>query len=196
MKKKITLGKEVMVSDPCYEVPTWCQIKVKNVQPGQYVADTNRIDLGDWGGRIGYLTAIHEDYITQDLKWSTHDGEVGVDSGQAGIFSMETYRDDSKVDEIGLGEGDISFFGNLPDNFTKENGQRWYQAMCSRTLGKQQWGTYSNGVVSSSGLGDGSYVLYVARANRKVVGFMIDFGIDEEGTFPPNKKKNKLHPML
>jgi hypothetical protein len=68
--------------------------------------------------------------------------------------------------------------------------------MCSRTLGKQQWGTYSNGVVSSSGLGDGSYVLYVARANRKVVGFMIDFGIDEEGTFPPNKKKNKLHPML
>ena len=27
--KTIQLGEEVMVSDPCYTVPTWCQHKVK-----------------------------------------------------------------------------------------------------------------------------------------------------------------------
>lgn len=194
--EKIILGKEVMVSDPCYEVPTWCQIKVSNVLPGNYYADATRIDSGDWGDRIGYLISIHEDYIGKDLKWKTHTGEVGVDSGQAGIFSMESYRNDSKVDEIGLGDGDVSFFDSFPIDRSKEDGERWYRCMCSRTLGKQQWGTYSNGVVSSSGLGDGGYVLYVARDKRKVVGFCIDYGIDEEQTFPPGKKKSKLHPML
>jgi hypothetical protein len=196
MKKKITLGKEVMVSDPCYEVPTWCQIKVYDVLPGKYGTDVTKIDLGDWGKRIGYLTAIHEDYLDQELKWKEHSGEVGVDSGQAGIFSMETYRDDSIVGKIGLGDGDIKFFDDFPVSGDKDSGETWYRAICSRTLGKQQWGTYNNGVVSSSGLGDGSYVLYVAKVNRKVVGFCIDFGVDEEGEFPPNKKKNKLHPML
>ena len=196
MKNKITLGNEVMVSDPCYEVPTWCQIKVYDTLPGKYVTDAKKIDCQDCGNRIGYLTAVHEDYLDQDLKWTKHSGEVGVDSGQAGIFSIESYRDDNIVDEIGLGDGDISFFDQFPIDRSKESGESWYRAICSRTLGKKQWGTYSNGVVSSSGLGDGGYVLYVAKVKRKVVGFCIDFGIDEEGTFPPNKKKNKLHPML
>lgn len=194
MKNKITLGNEVMVSDPCYKVPTLYQIKVKNVLSGKYETEAKKIDLGDWGKRVGYLTAIHEDYIKEDLNWKRHTGEVGVDSGQAGIFSMDSYRNDAIVDKIGLGDGDISFF----DSFGRDEGEgeKWYRAICSRTLGKLHWGTYKNGVVSSSGLGDGGYELYVARVNRKIVGFCIDFGIDEEGTYPPNKKKNKLHPML
>ena len=98
--EKITLGKEVMVSDPCYEVPTWCQIKVRNVLPGKYVADATRIDCEDWGNRIAYLTAIHEDYINEELKWKEEPGEVGVDSGQAGIFSMESYRNDEARDVL------------------------------------------------------------------------------------------------
>jgi hypothetical protein len=194
--EKIVLGTEVMVSDPCYEVPTWCQIKVKNVLSGKYVPDAVKLDCDDWGNRVAYLTAIHEDYIGQDLKWKREPGEVGVDSGQAGIFSMDSYRNDDIVDNIGLGDGDISFFEGFPIDRSENGGEKWYRAMCSRTLGKNSWGSYTDGVVSSSGLGDGSYDLYVARVNRKIVGFCIDFGIDPEQTFPPGKKKNKLHPML
>lgn len=197
--EKITLGKEVMVSDPCYTVPTWCQIKVKNVLPGTYITSVDRVDLQDWGNRNAYLVAVHKDYTSEDLKWTRHKGEVGVDSGQAGIFDMETYRNDSIASSIGLGDGDISFFSKAPwdtMNPEEEPGAVWYKAMCSRTLGNQQWGSYDKGVVSSSGLGDGGYTLYVARVNRKVVGFVIDYGIDEEGKFPPGKKKYKLHPCL
>jgi hypothetical protein len=197
--EKIVLGTEVMVSDPCYEVPTWCQIKVKNVLSGKYVPNAVKLDCDDWGNRVAYLTAIHEDYINEDLKWRRQPGEVGVDSGQAGIFSMDSYRNDEIVDNIGVGDGDISFFNEFPWSEmggAKESGEKWYQAMCSRTLGEKSWGFYTDGVVSSSGLGDGSYDLYVARVDRKIVGFCIDFRVDPEQTFPPGKKKNKLHPLL
>ena len=36
LKNKIQLGEEVMVSDPCYSIGTWCQIKLSNVLPGFY----------------------------------------------------------------------------------------------------------------------------------------------------------------
>lgn len=197
--EKITLGKDVMVSDPCYTVPTWCQIKVNNVLPGTYITNAVRTDAGDWGNRISYLAAVHEDYKRQDLNWIRHQGVVGVDSGQAGIFDMETYRNDSIVSSIGLGDGDISFFNQPPFdkmNPDEESGVVWYKSMCSRTLGEKQWGSYDHGVVSSSGIGDGSYNLYVARVKRKIVAFVIDFRIDERDLFPPNKKNYKLHPLL
>jgi hypothetical protein len=126
---------------------------------------------------------IHEDYIGKEeelgLTWVEHGGTVGVDSGQAGIFSRESYRNDSVVDRIGLGDGDISFFENF--SRPEEDGERWYKHMCSRTLGVLQWGVYDEGMVSSSGFGDGSYDLYVLTTpDEVVVGFLIDFQVEEE----------------
>jgi hypothetical protein len=43
------------------------------------------------------------------------------------------------------------------------------------TLSDEQWGAYDTGVVSSSGYGDGSYRLLVAKANGDIVGIGIDF---------------------
>ena len=43
------------------------------------------------------------------------------------------------------------------------------------TLSKEQWGAYDTGVVSSSGYGDGSYRLLVAKHNGKIVGIGVDF---------------------
>jgi hypothetical protein len=126
---------------------------------------------------------IHEDYIGKEdelgLTWVEHGGVVGVDSGQAGIFSMESYRNDSIVDRIGLGDGDISFFSNFPH---EDEGGKWYTHMASRTLGVLQWGVYDEGMVSSSGFGDGSYDLYVLTTpDEVVVGFCIDFQVEEDG---------------
>jgi hypothetical protein len=53
--------------------------------------------------------------------------------------------------------------------------------MCDKTLSDNMWGAYGYGVVSSSGIGDGSYDLYTLIDNdEKVVGFFLDYLIDED----------------
>jgi Protein of unknown function (DUF4241) len=174
--KKIKLSNKVVVSDPCYEIPTWCQIIVDDVLPGYYQPSICRIDLDDWGNRISGLSCVHEDYIGKEnelkLNWVEHPGIVGVDSGQAGVFSMESYRNDAMV-----GEEPVFDFG---DSFDREMGDVWYRMCAHKTLSEKSWGVYDEGVVSSSGIGDGSYDLYVLKNNEdKVVGFCIDFLLDE-----------------
>ena len=54
--------------------------------------------------------------------------------------------------------------------------------MCKITLSEIGWGTYSNGIVSRSGFGDGGYQLFTAKSGRKIVAMAIDFAV-EEGEF-------------
>ena len=195
--KTIELGPEVMVSDPCYSEPTWCQIKVKNVKPGNYRAFHKEHDCGDWGVRSSMIMVVHEDHMEDVLRWKKHPGEVGVDSGQAGIFSYSSYRNDSIVDEIPLGDGDISFFGTSPwkdmvDTREEEAGEKWYRHICSYTLGEKGWGLYDRGVVSRSGIGDGSYKLYVAKHYGRIIGMCIDFAVEEEPVIDFNFYKKEL----
>jgi hypothetical protein len=175
---KIKLGKEVMISDPCYVEPTWCQHKLKNVLPGEYSVYNKYFNAGNWGIRNSMLIAVHQDYeMVDNLRWKECTGAVvGVDSGQAGIFDHAYYRKDS-------------VFENQESKFLKEyvvhnneGGEIWYAHMCDRTLGEEGWGHFEHGVVSRSGFGDGSYTLYVARINRKVVGICIDFEVEPDGT--------------
>ena len=179
--KSIKLGNQVVVSDPCYSIPTWCQAIVRNVLPGNYRTLVLKSDEGVWGNRCSHLIAIHEDYAHQEEKfrWEQYPSVIGVDSGQAGIFSRESYRNDQMADQIGNGDGED--FGS---GFDREEGDKWYRKMCTRTLGNEHWGTYSEGVVSSSGIGDGSYDLLVAKKNKQVVGFVINFLLDRRS----NKK--------
>jgi len=178
MSQKIKLGTEVVVSDPCYTIPTWCQVIVNNVLPGYYEPFVKKHDCGDWGNRTSMLMCIHEAYVGKEdelsLEWVEHGGTVGVDSGQAGIFSMASYRNDNHP--IEKGEADF-YYGR------EEEGDGWYMKMCQRTLGVLRWGSYDEGMVSSSGFGDGSYQLFVLTSDDDtVVGFCIDFGVEEEET--------------
>lgn len=175
---KIKLGQQVVVSDPCYTIPTWCQAVVDGVKPGTYESYVKKVDLNDWGVRCSMLIAVHEDYRDGVLRWEEYPADIGVDSGQCGIFSSESYRNDSITERIGLGEGDISFFNNF--GRPQEDGEKWYVSMCSRTLGNQSYGMYDEGVVSSSGIGDGSYVLYVAKVGNEIVGLCVDFLVEED----------------
>ena len=171
---KIKLGGEVMVSDPCYTVGTWCQKKLTNVLPGEYNTIAYSTDnTGGWGNRVAALIAVHKDYLEDDLKWRTdNSADIGVDSGQCGIFSMESYRNDD------IFKNEVSEFAKK--YFSKEElGEHWYSHMCDRTLSEQSWGTYENGVVSSSGIGDGSYRLLLAKHNGKIVGIAVDYYILE-----------------
>jgi len=163
--KTIRLSDTVMVSDPCYTLDVWCKHKLTGVLPGEYLTNVLKSDEKTWGTRVGLLVAVHKDYINDHLDWRTVKGaDIGVDSGQCGIFSMEHYRDDSIFPEP-------SGFGYSES----QEGDRWYGHMCDRTLSKEQWGSYDTGVVSSSGYGDGSYRLLVAKHNGTIVGIGIDY---------------------
>jgi hypothetical protein len=122
-------------------------------------------DEGVWGTRVGLLVAVHKDYAADSLTWRTvKEADIGVDSGQCGIFSMEHYRDDSIFPE--------------PSGFgfdESQEGDRWYSHMREKTLSDERWGSYDTGVVSSSGCGDGSYRLLVAKHNGNIVGIGVDY---------------------
>lgn len=176
----ITLGKEVMVSDPCYTEPTWCQIKLDDVKPGNYNAYHKEHDCGEWGVRSSMLLVIHQDHTEDELEWDQEDGEVGVDSGQAGIFSYETYRKDGlemEVPTVGYDGRSFEWLDSL--SRADEVGGDWYTKMCKKTLTTDGWGTYDQGIVSRSGFGDGGYSLYTARIEGEVVAMAVDFAVEE-----------------
>lgn len=87
----ITLGEKVMVSDPCYGLGTWCQGVLKNVLPGQYDCNVEYSDEGTWGTMVSAIEVTHVDYDRCTLDEELEKFEVGVDSGQAGIFDYEYY---------------------------------------------------------------------------------------------------------
>jgi hypothetical protein len=163
--KTIKLSDTVMVSDPCYTTDVWCMHKLTGVLPGEYLTTVMKSDKGDWGSRVGLLVAVHKNYAEDTLTWRTVEGaDIGVDSGQCGIFSIEGYRND----ELFTGEAECGF-GKYKE------GDNWYNHMCDMTLSKEQWGAYDTGVVSTSGYGDGSYRLLVAKVQGNIVGIGVDF---------------------
>ena len=169
--KSIILNDTVMVSDPCYTDPTWCQQKLTDVLPGEYLTTAFKTDNTDgWGTRCAALVAVHKDYVDDTLAWrAMNTADIGVDSGQAGIFSYDTYRKDDHF------KTEVSEFNKSYSGWKDDGGEQWYGHMCDRTLSAEQWGTYSHGVVSSSGFGDGGYKLLVAKHKGKIVGIAIDY---------------------
>ena len=176
MEKRITLDDTVMVTDPSYEIPTWCQIKLTDVLPGSYLPMCLDIDTGGWGRRECVLLAVHEDYVDSKLAWRKTLGEVGVDSGQAGIFSYDSYRNDEIASNIKVPE--LAYDGRpFEYPWRDKAGDAWYEQICRITLGELSWGAYEEGVASRSGYGDGSYTCYVAKKNKKIVAIAIDFNV-------------------
>ena len=158
---------EIMISDPCYSVPTWCHGTVK-ARNGEWSPDVQIVDVGGWGHRVVELRACHEDYYEIDQKhfmdegpapkWEKLDIDVGVDSGQCGIFDLSHYRDDLVVaDAYRITKSSIGA------------DDEWYGLCCDRTLSFYKWGLIPYGVVSSSGCGDGSYdALAVMHAGEAI----------------------------
>jgi hypothetical protein len=161
--KIITLTDKVIVSDPCYPLnEQFGPVLLDNVLEGEYHTFVEHTKPGAWEGRISRLFAVHSNHYKnyKHLSWWKQDQTIGVDSGQAGIFTLDSYRND-KV------------FTGKQNNFNKD--ESWYGHICDRTLSKEQWGTYENGVVSSSGFGDGEYELWLAKEDEKVIAIAINF---------------------
>ena len=162
-------GDKLLVTDPCYERGTWCAGVVKNVRPGTWVGVVRYSDEGLWGTRVRQVEAHYIGSNPSDSGWTMQQFDVGVDSGQAGIFDEARYPNGEPGEY-----GDASTF---------------YGRACEATLGRddeestrRRGNVISEGVVVSSGYGDGSYVCEAFDgADGKVVAVRITFiGDDEE----------------
>lgn len=173
MNKKIGTFKiesgEVMISDPCYDVDTWCNGTIEGVKKGKWNASVEK-DKKD--GRCMRLIAWHSDITMPDVssyKWGMEDITVGVDSGQAGIFDIEHFKKDEDVTNVKRISNQEPICEDEP----------WYSICCDRTLNEIGAGVIPFGCVSSSGYGDGSYDCYAIRQRNTCVAIMIIF-CDEE----------------
>jgi hypothetical protein len=135
----------------------WCSGVVDNVKEGTYNVDINLSDEGVWGERVKSLTAIHSEYSGHSIIEKAP-FEVGVDSGQCGIYDEDYYRQYHSEDDCN---------------------DDWYEEICNLT---DPFGTKDGKcVVSSSGYGDGGYDCYLLKdKNNEVVGFQIVFIEDED----------------
>jgi hypothetical protein len=132
--------------------------------------------------------------------WDYH-SEIGVDSGQAGIFCESSYRNDNvfkkrkiKSNVIPVKKFTYKKVKKLRDRSNykfslnkefkikyRQKGDVWYEKMCRFTLSSDSFGAYDTGVVSSSGIGDGSYPLYVVYDNdHKIIAMQIDYLPEDE----------------
>ncbi len=164
---EVTSG--VMVcSDPCYSIPTWCQGIVENVKKGTWIASVIRSDEGDWGDRIAMLQVHHIDNNVEPMvNMFPMDFVGGVDSGQFGFFDKDFYRNDESAKDLPK--------YNFSSDFDREDGDAWYRACAEKTLGDESWGVLPNGVVSTSGFGDGSYEIFGEKDGDEYVGFAVMF---------------------
>jgi hypothetical protein len=165
--KPITLSNKVIVSDPCYTRGIWCTGTFDNVKPGKYIPyliygseEGSRDDT-----RVYELAVVHEsaDPIFP-AQWTEADFEVGVDSGQAGVFCDSLYP-------VGENNGEYeepnSFYGACC-NATLGEGYRmindWFAH--GKTGPRPEWSqgdsVFDKGFVSCSGYGDGGYSCFFA----------------------------------
>jgi hypothetical protein len=136
--------------------------------------------LDGWGNRVSKLEVVHEDFIHlryTDFNWEEH-SEVGVDSGQCGIFCESSYRNDVIAESIVTPKGDWIGFPAMD----RSEGDVFYDRMCAFTInGDGHWGSYESGVVTSSGYGDGGYPLEVLKTKQDgIVGMRITYIFDDE----------------
>lgn len=178
-KFNVTSG-AVRLTDPCYANDVWCKLVVPNVRNGIWQGFVAQ-ELGEPGwGPAGHkrnmaVVALHESLGViepNDAGWEFFEAndpknkssEVGVDSGQAGIFDDEPYAKGPGIKE-GEYDDPSSFYGQA----------------CSATCEGINAGVIQRmGIVSASGYGDGGYDAYVFERDGKVLGVMVDFGLFAE----------------
>jgi hypothetical protein len=168
MDKFEVVSGTLVCSDPCYELPTWCQGVVENVKKGTWVAE---VEYNDRGERVKELRIHHKDSHWLSGKMERMNFTAGVDSGQFGFFDKDFYRNNESakgLKKYNFGEG-----------FDEQEGDEWYRACCALTLGEDNFGVLPNGAVSSTGYGDGSYEVFGQKdKDGEYVGFGVIF-IDE-----------------
>ena len=159
----VNISGQMTVSDPSYDKGIWCAETLNNVMTGLWSAHILISDEGEWGKRVAAIEARSERY---DGEYFSYIGDIGVDSGQAGIYDTEHYQDQTIIH-------------GYSDFAKRHDSDQWYGHNCDVTLSDKRAGVIPFGCVSRSGFGDGSYGLYAAYDRcEQIVAIQIVF-IDE-----------------
>lgn len=147
---------EIYIGDPCYGAEDLEKLTIK---PGLY----EFFICKDQGCNSALIMSLGGHNYSKG-KFECSEKVFGVDSGQGGIFEVESFNTDEIV--IDCKKYD---FGNSHSEF--------YKAMGYITLTETDIaGVYPKGAVSSSGYGDGSYNIYVVRnKDREIVAVALAF---------------------
>lgn len=161
-------GDKLMVTDPCYTRGTWCQGVIDNCVPGFWHAWTHMTtDTDGRGTRVAELEAMaglaHGGQLTD---WVRLDVDVGVDSGQCGVFDDNLYPD-----------GETGEYGDLTTFYGRACAATYYDDPANFKYGD----VIAEGAVSSSGYGDGGYNAYVKKnSDGRVCAVKVVFIGDED----------------
>lgn len=163
---EVTSG-ALMASDPCYTSDTWCAGKIDNVKNGKWLSHAEFSYEKMWGKRVTSLQAWLSD--SSPSNWIRVNKSFGVDSGQFGFF-------------------DYNYFINH-ESEREYDSPGFYKDCCDLTLSANKFGLLNQGVVSSSGYGDGSYPVYIAKnTNGEVIGVKVVFISDEEDYYDEDEE--------
>ena len=111
---EIVLGDKVRISDPCYDIDTWCAGTLENVLEGKYMCFSQSSDEGNWGIRVASIEVRHVDFLYVEPTELQQQIHVGVDSGQAGIYDLDYFIENRK---------------------DKHGEDKWYHRVCNKTCG-------------------------------------------------------------
>lgn len=159
----VTSGK-LQVTDPSYDLTVWCTATLDNVRNGLYHAAVLREDQGVWGDRVTHLEIWHDSVNNKKrrLKWQWRDSNIGVDTGIAGFFDFQKFKEIKEQSALNKTFFDVvSEFSNSVDHHE----------------------ILEYGTMSSTGFGDGVYALYVAEDKGEVVAARIVFIVEDNDEF-------------
>lgn len=169
----IALGKDVCVSDPCYDRGVWCMTQLHNVKSGLWHVHISIDEIDSWGKRLYILELNHRDMIDfkNESEWERQ-AELGVDSGTMSVIDDVYYRrKNGSVEEF---EADEKVKGRFSDKCTALT----YGPVgthSTRFAGIYRINNRPVGVICSSGCGDGSYPLDVIEVDERIVAMRINF---------------------
>lgn len=163
---RINLGSKVIMTDPCYELGTWCTETIENMRAGEYVACAAvcEEESDDWcAGRIMAQYVLPEGMTIEEFKGRSQKfTDIGVDSATAGIFDYDFFKEAKKKD-------DTLYMQEHFFNVQHESSSIW-------TLGTP----CGRGIVTTSGVGDGSYPVSFVLEDGEVIALGITFIEEEE----------------
>lgn len=165
---------EIIIADPCFEYDEEVVVEKLNVKSGLwhgYVYRQNQNTKQNPDMRNTMLVSLHDEVVNMPYKLWKNKGRVSVESGQAGIFTKESYRNDKLVEE-NIDREELKYKMDVAPE-----GGKWYEYASNGTLDTDiDADCVLDGFISSSGYGDGSYDIFVLEnKDKEIVGIKIEF---------------------
>ena len=200
LEKTIELGKKVIISDPAYNMDTWCIGILNDVLHGTYECFYEIIEDNSWGRRIASIEVKNKDYEFDDFSENI-DATIGVDSGQCGIYDYDYFEKNNQKEDWYRQICNLTYIEEENPNYKNFYESKYYfdqdidslkwikeyqkyvddKEISTMIFSRFAADTFEDKcLVSSSGYGDGLYDAFVERNNDgKIIGIKISF-IEEE----------------